>query len=146
MPIPELPPQGALNALIDKFTGLLTLGRFFYAGADPVAQSGLLTAAAAATIVADTGPMAAGAYRAEIFLGFSGVAAAGKHLVLEHRDATNAATLHSIALVPAPGTLQTVIERINLAANQRLRIIVGAVAAGAGEVTQGHIRTSLLPT
>lgn len=96
-------------------------------------------------MIADTGALAVGNYRAEVALGFSGVLAAGKHVMLERRNAANGATLETLALCPAGFAQSFVFERVPLAANERLRVITGIVAA-AGKVAHGAIRASLLPS
>lgn len=106
----------------------------------PVVASGESTAAAANAVVADSGELPAGAYRVEITMGFSGAAAAGKHLAAQHRNAANGANVAPLALCPAGGAMGIVLERVDVAEDERIRVVVGAVAAIAAEVTQAHIR------
>lgn len=111
----------------------------------PLFTSGQQVAPVAAIVVTDTGALGAGVYRVEANLGFSGVLAAGKHLTLEHRNAANAANVTQLGMCPAGGSESFVFERVVLAAGERIRAIVGAVAAAAGEVAHGTIRVYLLP-
>ena len=151
--MPGLSDSAALNSIVDRLlagvgltAGAANVGRTQVSGADPTVSSSIASAPAAAALIATTGALPVGAYRVEVGLGFSGVAAAGKHLLLEHRDATDAATLHTLALCPAGTTGYYSSERVNLLANQRLRVIGGAVAGAVGEVAQGSIRAQLLPS
>lgn len=99
----------------------------------------------AGTVVADSGALPAGIYRAEIILGFSGTLVAGKHVQVEHRNAANGATLQLYGLCPGGSSLPIEMERIVVAANERIRAVIGAVATLAGEVAQATIRLYLLP-
>lgn len=125
----------ALGALADQ-----TPGR----GANPTAVGATATAPGAGAVIADTGALAAGVYRVAARLGFSGALAAGKHVVLEHRDAANTGTVRTLALCPAGTSLPVEFERYVLAVNERLRVVNGIIGA-AGEVAQGSITASLLP-
>lgn len=107
---------------------------------NPTAASGLSIAPAANAVVADTGPLPAGAYFVEITLATSAAAAAGKHLQVEHRNAANAATVNTLAGCPGGVVEQTFIERIVLALNERIRAVVGAVAFAASEGAIASIR------
>lgn len=100
-------------------------------------------APAAAAIVADTGALAAGDYRVEYTIGYADASAAGKAAALEHRDAANATTLHSL-VCPAGVLISDQIERITIAANERLRVVNRAVAAGVGSVLGASIRVTPL--
>lgn len=112
--------------------------------ANPTVASGETTASIAAAVVADSGALAAGTYRVEITLGFSGAPAAGKHITVQHRNAADAATLQSLGLCPAGESATILLERVVVAANERIRAVIGAVAAAAAEVTQAQIRAYLL--
>jgi hypothetical protein len=124
----------ALGALLDQ------LGR----GITPTEVGAVATAPAAGTVITDTGALPAGVYRVEAVLGISGAVAAGKHVVLEHRNAVNSATVTSLALCPAGVNAPFVFERLTLAANERLRVLTGIILA-ASEVAQGSIVATLLP-
>jgi hypothetical protein len=108
-------------------------------GAATVA-SGQATAPTAAQVVADTGALAAGVYDLEITLGFSGVLAAGKHLSVEHRNAANAANIAQLGLAPAGTGGSVYLTRVVVALNERVRVVVGAVAGAVSEVAHATIR------
>lgn len=107
---------------------------------NPTVAAGEATAPTAAQVIADSGPMAAGTYLVETRLGFDGVPGAGKALKVEHRNAANAATLFVLARIPGQTNAEYKTERIVLADQERIRVIVGAVAAAANEVAQAQIR------
>lgn len=107
--------------------------------------SGQSTAPGAAAVVADTGALAAGLYDLEITLGFSGVLAAGKHISVEHRNAANGANIAQLGLCPAGGVKTIYISRVVVAANERVRAVIGAVAAAAAEVAHATIRAIPVP-
>jgi hypothetical protein len=102
--------------------------------------SGQATAPTAAQVVADTGALAAGVYDLEITLGFSGVLAAGKHLSVEHRNAANAANIAQLGLAPAGTGGSVYLTRVVVALNERVRVVVGAVAGAVSEVAHATIR------
>lgn len=112
---------------------------------NPVVGAGLVTAAAANAVIADTGPLAAGTYYVEVTTSCSGVAAAGKHIQTEHRNAANAATVAVKGGTPYPGFQQVYYERVVVAANERIRVVQGAVVGAAAEVAIAHIAAYLLP-
>lgn len=124
----------ALGALADLF------GR----GVAPTEVGAVATAPAAGAVITDTGPLPAGVYRVESVLGLSGALAAGKHVVLEHRNAANNATVTTLALCPAGAVEAFMFQRVTLALNERLRVITGIILA-ASEVAQGSIVATLLP-
>lgn len=105
-----------------------------------------VTAVGIGAVIADSGAMTAGDYRVLAHLGADGVAAAGKAIVLEHRDATNAATLKQLGRCPMPGSLPVRVDRLTLAANERVRAIGGSVAGGAGENATAHIELVAIPS
>lgn len=99
-----------------------------------------VTAPAAAAVIADTGAMPAGDYTIDLELDASAVLAAGKGLIVEHRNAANAATLKQLGGCSAGQSRTVTIRRLTLAANERVRVIVGAVAFAAGEVATAAIQ------
>ncbi|HEY2936940.1 MAG TPA: hypothetical protein VGJ25_10085 [Gaiellaceae bacterium] len=101
--------------------------------------SAVTTASAAAAVIADTGALAAGDYDFDVRIAGGGVVAAGKVLLLEHRNAANGATLQTLAMVGATEPLALTLRRYTLALNERLRVIVGAVAFAAAERAQAAI-------
>jgi propanediol utilization protein len=113
---------------------------------NPTKASGDLTGITAAnTVIADTGQLAAGVYLVEIELGFSGTLVAGKHIIVQHRDAANAANINTLGLCPGGDSRYLLFRRVVVAANERIRAAVGAVATLAGEVVHASIRAYLLP-
>jgi|SRR5215211_4168469 len=88
-------------------------------------------AAGAGTVVADTGPLAAGTYTLDFELAVLGAAVAGVGLVIEHRDAGNSNALDVIGGCPGGGAVRGRFESIVLAANERIRAVVGATALPA---------------
>lgn len=110
--------------------------------AQPLRVSGSATAPAGAALIADTGQLAAGIYRVEVMLGFADTLAAGKALVVEHRNAGNTAQLangiqahHSAG----SGAGWLVFERVVVAANERIRVSNAAIAGAAGSVASATI-------
>lgn len=112
---------------------------------NPTAAAGTSTAPGASTVVADTGQLAAGTYRLEATLGFSDTLAAGKHIMVEHRNAANNAIVATLALCPAGAAMgDFVVSRLVVALNERVRAITGSVVGAAGSVAQASIRATLL--
>lgn len=107
---------------------------------NPTAVSGLAIAPGAAGVVADTGPLAAGTYLLELNLAASALAAAGKHIQVEHRNAANAATINTLAGCAGGQMFSSIVGRIVIAANERIRAVIGAVAFAASEGAIASIR------
>lgn len=106
--------------------------------ATPVNNGGLSAAAAAAdTVVADTGPLAAGTYEIEVQGGILGPDVAGVGLVVEHRNAANAA---NIAILGGGTGFERRIKRVVVAATERIRIKVDAVALPAATKAVAAVR------
>lgn len=99
-----------------------------------------VVAPAAAALIADTGALPAGDYKVELDLDAAAALAAGKQLIVEHRNAANAATLRQLGACTAGASKSVTIARVPLAANERIRVIVGAVLFAAGEVATAAIR------
>jgi hypothetical protein len=93
------------------------------------AQSG--AAAAAGTVVTDTGQLPAGTYSLDFEVAVLGVQVAGVGLVVEHRNAANGATVSVLGGCPGGAAVEGHLEGIVLAANERIRVVVGAVALPA---------------
>lgn len=111
---------------------------------NPTVASGQATAPAASAVIADTGPLPAGTYLVEVRMSGSCVRTAGKQLEAQHRNAANAATVNILHTTPGePAETETF--RIVLAANERIRVVVGAVLFGAAEIANGLVRVYLLP-
>jgi hypothetical protein len=95
--------------------------------------SAVTTASAIGAVIADTGALAAADYDFDIKIAGGGAVLAGKVLIVEHRNAANAATLQSLAMVGGDATAEVLLRRYTLALNERIRVIVGAVAFAAAE-------------
>jgi hypothetical protein len=100
----------------------------------------IATAPGAAAVVVDTGALPAGDYTIDVELDAAAVLAAGKALVVEHRNAANAATVKQLGGCSAGQSRTLTIRRLTLAANERVRVVVGAVAFGAGETGTAAIQ------
>lgn len=94
-------------------------------------NSSIATAPAAAALIADTGALAAGAYRIKVQIGYADTLVAGKCAIFEYRNAANGATLQQ-TICPAGAVVEFVIERITVLVNERFRVINGAVVGAAG--------------
>lgn len=94
-----------------------------------VRAQGTSAAPAAGAVVADTGALAAGDYEFVVAIGSDDTAAAGKFIAIEHRNAGNSANIRRILrAVPGDDTFRLA---ITIAANERLRVVTGAIAAAA---------------
>lgn len=91
-------------------------------------------APSASAVQADTGALAAGDYDFDIELLASDVAAVGKGLVVEHRNAANAATLQTLGGCAVPGQVELHLRRYTMASNERLRVIAGTAAGAASSM------------
>jgi hypothetical protein len=107
---------------------------------NPTAVSGSSVAPANAAVIADTGALAAGTYLVEINLIASATPAAGKQLQVEHRNAANGATVNYLGGVTGGQVFQAIVERVVVAVNERIRVVVGAVAFAATEGAIASIR------
>ena len=109
-----------------------------------IAANGTLSAGAAAadTVIADTGALPAGDYEVEVTMGIWGSAAAGKGLVCEHRNAANAANQSVLGGMGAGGGPSYFrIKRITIALNERIRVKVSdTVALAASEKAIASVR------
>jgi hypothetical protein len=88
-------------------------------------------APAANAVQADTGQLSAGNYEFVVNLSASDTVAVGKGLIVEHRNAANNATVVVLGAVAPSGAVALHIPRITLAANERVRVIVGTVSGAA---------------
>ena len=104
-----------------------------------------VTAVGIGAAIADTGALTAGDYRVIANLGSDGVGAAGKAIVLEHRDSTNATTIRTLARCPFGVAQHLRIDRVTIATNERIRAIGGSVAGGAGENSTAYIEVIAVP-
>lgn len=111
------------------------------------AQAGAIVAAVGiGAIIADSGAMAAGDYRVMGHMGSDGVVAAGKGLELAHRNAANNADVRILAFNAPACSSPFRIDRITLAANERIVARGGAVAHGVGERAQAYIQLIAIPS
>ena len=110
----------------------------------PTVGAGFATAPAAAFVLGDTGALAAGTYLVEVTMGAAGSVAAGKDIRVEHRNAANASNVNVLGLCPSSQALYLRRERVVVALNERIRVVVGAILFAAAETTQAEIRVYLL--
>ncbi len=101
-----------------------------------VFSAGVLTASAAGTVLADTTALPAGEYDLQYWIQSSD-SIGDKTIAFEHRDAANAANLAIWSFTLTGDGFQQVMKgpftlSYELAVNERLRIVVGAVAIQAG--------------
>jgi hypothetical protein len=94
---------------------------------------------AANAVIVDTGALAAGQYRVEYSASAMDTVAVGKGMLLEHRNAANTATIHTLAGVNASGAITGEISRVTVASNDRLRWIAGTAAGAASSKYHGCI-------
>lgn len=104
-----------------------------------------VTAVGIGANIADTGPLAAGDYRIVAHAASDGAVAAGKSIVLVHRNAADAADVKELGGCPPAGSARIEIPRVTLAANERVRWRGGAVAHAASEIARGHIEAFAIP-
>lgn len=116
-----------LQRLIDHWQGVTTH------------QQGLATAPAAAGVIVAGVAMTAGIYDVYVNVGFSGAGAAGKGAVIEHRNAADTAVVGYLGYCPVGQAQAFVVPRVTFAANERVRVVQGAVAAAASEVVVARI-------
>lgn len=138
IPNPSNPPAGIVASDVAIRAGGIPLTA-------PTVAGGSATAPIAAALVADSGPMPAGTYRCAFVLSASAMNAPGKQLQIEHRNAANAATNSILGACPGGGAIEIVRERVVLALNERVRVVVAAVAFAASEVAVAEGRLYLLP-
>lgn len=92
-------------------------------------------APAANAVQADTGPLAQGLYDFLVNLAVSDTVAVGKGLVIEHRNAANAATLQVLGgVAPNGGNAPIILTRYSIATNERIRVIAGTAAGAAASM------------
>jgi hypothetical protein len=110
-------------------------------------SNGALSAAAAAanTVVADTGQLAAGTYDVEYCLSIGGVATAGVELVIEHRNAANNANVSVLGGCACPASVAGRASRVTAAANERFRVVVGAAPLPASTKAAARLDAHRLP-
>lgn len=90
-----------------------------------------LVAPAGAAVIADTGQLPKGTYEVDIALAAADAPAAGKGILVQHRDAANAATNAIIGSCAAGSSNQVNLKGIVVAQNERIRAVVMAQAGAA---------------
>lgn len=91
-------------------------------------------APAANALLATTGALPAGLYDFQIHLVCSDTPAPGRGIVVEHRNAADAATLKDLGGATPETTVDLVIKNYRLALNERIRVIAGTAAAIAASM------------
>ena len=109
----------------------------------PTAVSAKNAAPGIGAVQADTGALAAGTYDFDVYLAISDTVAVGKGLVVEHRNAANAATLFNIGGAAPSGQIQIQIRSYPLLLNERVRVIAGTVAGAANSMYVSAILSRL---
>lgn len=128
--------NGSAIGIMKRLRTLLTLGT-------PVANGASSAAAAAAgTVIATTGALAAGTYLVEIAGSLLGVAAAGKGLLAVHRNAGDTADVAVLAACNGGGHFNMAYQRVTIATGERIVIRVGTVVLGAGEIGVASVRAT----
>jgi hypothetical protein len=94
----------------------------------PIFASGIVIAPAANAVIADTGALPAGVYRVIVHVGSTGVAALGKGMSYEHRNAANSANVRTFTW-PTPAAYSIEQYYVTVALNERIRV-VNATTAG----------------
>jgi uncharacterized protein YjlB len=109
--------------------------------------NGTLSAAAAAadTVIADTGALAAGDYEVEIACAVLGVGVAGVGLVAQHRNAANSADISTLGGCAGGDSTCIRVKRVTIAASERIRVKVDAVALPATTKALASVRAYKLP-
>lgn len=97
----------------------------------PTFFSAVAAAPAASAVIADTGALTAGSYRVEWCCVAQDTVAVGKGMVVEYRNAANAATLHRLGGCAAGSSEDGETRRITVLVGERIRIIAGTAAGAA---------------
>ena len=92
-------------------------------------------------VLADSGPLPAGLYDFQIHLVCSDTPAPGRGMVIEHRNAANAATLKDLGGAVPETAVDLYIKNYRLALNERVRIIAGTAAGIAASMYVSAIGT-----
>jgi hypothetical protein len=102
-----------------------------YLAGDVQHFAALSAAPAGGATVLDTGNIAAGVYDIEYNLAALDAAAAGKGLLLYHRNAADDADVKLLAACSAGSSVDGVVRRVTLAEGEELRVVSGGQAASA---------------
>jgi hypothetical protein len=101
-------------------------------------------APAANAVLADTGPLPAGAYRVEWNCVAMDTIAVGKGCIVEHRNAANSANIAVLGGCAAGESQSDEEDRVVVAANERIRVTVGSAAGAPSSLYAGHVAAYLL--
>lgn len=101
--------------------------------------SGRVAVLGIGAVLADTGALPAGVYDIEINLVVADAVIAGAGSFIEHRNAANAATVKDLGGQAGAGSAQIKLENYRLAANERIRVVGGSAANGAGSLSVASI-------
>jgi len=142
LPLPSgASTEATLSSLNGKVTacntGAVTVSALPKAREDSAAMtwaSAKNAAPSASAVQADTGALTAGDYDFDIFMLASDTVAVGKGLVVEHRNASNNATLQTLGGCAAQGNQTVNLRRYTIATNERIRVIAGTAAGAASSM------------
>lgn len=98
-----------------------------------------VAAPGASGVVLDTGNLLAGEYKVDCRFAYQGTAATGKELIVQHRDAADAATVDTLGTVEARADVGQGVakaDRITVATDESIRVVNGATAGGAGSIAE----------
>lgn len=128
-------PVSIVNAQVD-LTAKQVLGPQVFT------SEGLKTAPAASTVLADTGALVAGAHSFSVWFSILALTTSNS-ILLQHRDAANAANIWSFSFQHDKGVLSQSFNlpsfALTLATNERVRVILSAQVAAGGELYQAAI-------
>jgi hypothetical protein len=105
----------------------------------PVQASGIVIAPAANAVIADSGALPAGKYVVIVHYGSTGIAAVGKGMAYEHRNAANAANIHTFTW-PTPSGGRIELHYVTVALNERIRVVNATTAGEAASRYSAHIQ------
>lgn len=105
-----------------------------------VSASADVVSPGASALIADSGALPAGIYDLEIYVGYADAAAAGKGLIVEHRNAANGATLKQLGGTVAGCSDFITITDYALILNERIRVIAMAQAGAVNSEAFAFIR------
>lgn len=134
--VPQTPDEGGLREVGSGVLGTDNVETDFSAAVKDAATgaSGLITDDTTGQ-VADTGPLPAGTYEVYVKVRHPSTAAANRSVIVEHRNAANAATLRTLQTFLADGptgaTRTGKYTGVVLAAGERIRCITGTDATNA---------------
>lgn len=121
----------------ESSAGPTAAGAWAYAAGSSAAPAG-------SAVIADSGALAAGTYDVYVEMAAQDITAVGRGMIVEHRNAANAATLKQLGGCSAPDSHMVSIARVVVALNERIRVIAGPAAGAASSqyVALVAVRTS----